>query len=545
MQYDSDVDPRDRIRRLIEADLPDDAVETEALRLVEPDQVEQFIVEAITATRPDNGWAARRRWWRRACDKGQLWALWEVGQREDSWPEETYYGSSDVQDQIQPEEARVWLEQAADRGHPGAALLAARTAADDEPRKVGWLTTAYEAGESDQGGLQLSERLAAAALLGREFRERDPDLAQEWYWRALAHGEWFEPYGEGATSSVRVAVEFALWLCSRGETDACAGWCEALAAEAAQNTWGDRIVLEEEGHKSWRYDYVMASRDDHARFRILQHRLDEHRLPAPNRWETLARLADTETFERRSREPELRDWLVRALELAECDTTPIAGPESLMLAEIRAEHAWEFSVWILGAAIPLVIERAGFAAEVEELRRTPPSVEALQADSYAAYDWWIEQAEGTDPDQRNEVTDPITHVECSYAWQRLVYAAHEHYTRSSASRDEQAHQERTKDRIEVLSATGLAGHLDDQGHVLAASGNLLYRLLRGDPLWFAFWSQTGPGGWRSWESISEQIGCLLVKSLFEVLELCGKQTTLEIAAELRSEFYGFLRRLSP
>lgn len=393
---------------------------------------------------------------------------------------------------------RAPLEQAADRGHPRACLLAARTASPGDLRVVSWLTTAHRAGEKhDDSDLVPAERLAAAALLGRTNRHTNPELARAWYRRALPNVDWAEPpESEWSTSGLRVAAEYASWLHDSGHPEDAARWCATLTSEAYRNTWADRLTLSEEADKTWRYDYGSAQGNDRTRYTMLKHRLDAHPLSVADRWETLARLADTAHFEAHQHEPALRAWVRGALDAAGSGEQPVWEGASLSLADVTAGHAWGFVDWIHGTALPMALETAGFGS-------------------------------------LNELKDAAANART----EREQHLAHAALYR--------ARRQRRDALVEVVAASGLGGHLDPRGYVIDLAERQsppMFRLMRGEPLWFASWLTTDPDrGASGWTRASELAGGALVSALVGVTDIRGEEEAMQIAAQLWDESQALLR----
>ncbi|WP_159623748.1 hypothetical protein [Ruania rhizosphaerae] len=174
------------------------------------------------------------RWYRRAADLDQPWAMWRGGGRwglsgsNGSLPQEHALTESEA---VSSEEAIGWLHRAADHGIRPAAMSAAEASPDD-PRAIDWLRLAYGDGLPTED-IDRNRLLDAAFMLASCLSESGDPEAGQWFRKSVECAPW-ENQIEFRTSSWEEAVAgYALWAHSNQNPSLCAAWCWRLVENAA------------------------------------------------------------------------------------------------------------------------------------------------------------------------------------------------------------------------------------------------------------------------------------------------------------------------
>lgn len=570
------------IRNAVDSGVDDEQlarIVREELDAAEQDSLERAIVSALNGWRPSPQQArCRRRWLRRAAESGQLWALWEAGDRwattgshnsrtqpetasadprieSDATPAEISAGETRKRDDalfqqwiateapIFADEARQWLREAADRGHQRAALRLVRLEADPH-RDREWLLVAYGDGQAPyEEDLQTIDAddtlpLVAASLLASRLAKLDDPAAEKWFSRALACPRW-EEFADPGESWLSTAVQFARWLHDHGRVEECQEWSLRVVAEAAAHGPSDRATLVEEAHKPYRIDYGMASSAEWDRRSAMRHLISDHHLPGDQALQVVRVLSDNAHLDVDDRGV-VDDALTKAYARHVPLRALLDGVDPIFDAlqqPIQPWHAEELAFWLAGWALPDLFRFAGLEEEAAQLRTV--FEEWTQRKSA----WALQPTESGD--ERWDLglladlgMDLHTTLSAHAAWRSLRQdqTCQDDLTRDEWEKFEQARRRFDELIDEHVSATFQHSGLGAARSVFAESGLEEqigeWRLMRRRDAWLGMWLACAQVDrdreWRyDWDSSSE----LLARAVAGVLRRRAAECGVDVFSE--------------
>lgn len=334
--------------------------------------IERVIITALDhRLPPDDRIRHQVRWYRRAVNDNQVWAMYEAGHR---WRWDGSGGSRSIRtdDHVSAEEARQWIAQAADNGLRRACLEAACWNLDDE-RAAGWLRTAYGDG-GDDTDLRRDELAATALWLARVLDKVGDPEAGTWYRTAVECPPW-SVSDEFGSSWVEAVCEHALWAHKQGDERLCTALAFRLLENAANSGPDDRNYMEGE-YKTYRYDWQLASNAEFARHKIMHHLLTEHELPAWERLEIALLLSNDRRFGQETWDvvrAALDAQTMKSLTLSRIVTVGMARHARVPDVPINSAHAWATIHWLLEEAVPAVFRFVGREQDATIFERLVPA----------------------------------------------------------------------------------------------------------------------------------------------------------------------------
>jgi hypothetical protein len=396
-------DPNEIIRDLIMAGASDEEL-LDAARgyTTEDETVERVITTALDHHLPEDVRHRQQvRWYRRAVNDNQVWAmyeagtLWSVAGSDDTYlgedlthdspqypSEKESIGSSggmcaiddeiELDDFVSAEEARQWIVQAAEHGLRRACLEAACWNLDDE-RAAGWLRIAFGDGDEDVE-LDRHDLAATALLMARVLDKGSDPEAGTWYRIAVECPRW-DSFVYGGLSWVEAASEYALWAHKQGDDRLCAAWAYRLLENAANSGPDDRNYMENE-YKTYRYAWQIAASAEFARRKLVHHLLTEHELPEEQRLEIVLLLSSDRLFGQ-----ETWDVVRVALDAPMMESFTLRRYVSVGAARhrreldvpINGELAWAIIDWLLEEAVPAVFRFMGMEQTATSFAQLVPA----------------------------------------------------------------------------------------------------------------------------------------------------------------------------
>ncbi len=509
----------ENLRKLVEAGASDDEIIAVARPLaLDGKSVERVVIEVCDGP-PRILKRQLIRWYRKAAETDQVWALWEAGSRwhlggshgprpgkRDSLSTRGYDSIDGVPDEeiVYEDEAQAWVIRAAELGMRRAALEAARWHPDD-PRALEWLELAYGDGSVDDD-LDAANLMASAFERARHLDSAgDPD-AGRWYRRAVEGPPW-EVFDLIEASWPEAVGSFAIWAHGQGDESLCAAWSYRLLENAANHGMHDRGLMESE-YKTYRISYQLARGAESARVQIMRHLLTEHALPQHERFEVALLLANSRW---------LGDEDVEVITAAigrhatSMSLTSLLPPgtdqQPARDAPLTPRQVWALTHWVLADAVPACFRFAGLSDEADQLTRLVPPLPAHKTAwdlrrQFEAFPGWgaLEAHDGG----------------CEVTWP-----------------GSQTFPEASKGYVGmVLNAAGLAGQCSpfqtdrgagDEDRVYR-DGDGSWRLLRGRRLWLGLYLTTAVDGRATdWVATWDTANLFLARALHGALDQVAAQ----------------------
>lgn len=376
---------RQTIRDLITSAAADSEVEAVAVLLTDDARpVERIVIDAIGGGRLEGELKRQRaRWSRRAAEKEQIWALWELGSsyrwhgedprpRPTPGPRPTPSPTPRDPELVFRDEAKEWIRRAAELGLRAAQLDLGRNA---DAGSIALLRDAYGDGTEDDYLDQDRVRSAAALLALRLAAVDDPE-AESWFLRALSC-----PWEVDDWSWLDVAWSYACWAHDHDRTNVCLAWSLRIVENAANNGSYDRNRLQGE-HKSYRNDCEMAVGKEWARCNAIRHLLDQHEFQPADAMELVRVLTDNREF---GADDLLR--LRRVVTASSGGTTPVGSLPHVFAGlpdrPITDHHPWSLARWVVADAVPACFRSAGYERESAQFSALVPA----RLDEIKLWDW--------------------------------------------------------------------------------------------------------------------------------------------------------------
>lgn len=476
--------------------------------------VERVIITALDHYLPEDVRLREQiRWYRRAVNDNQVWAMYEGGTL---W---SMFGSDDSIpigpiDHVSAEEARQWIAQAADHGLRRACLEAACWHLDDE-RAAGWLRTAFGAGDQDTWSRQHEPALIALWLARALDKVGDPE-AGKWYRTAVERPPWSVSDNHGA-SWVEAVSEYALWAHRQGNEGLCTALAYRLLEDAADNGPDDRRYLDSE-YKTYRYDWQKAWDAEFARHQIMRHLLTEHELPSWQKMEIALLLTNDRRFGQETWgvvQAALDPQIMKSLTLRRFVTGGMARHVHVPHVPIKSEHAWAMISWLLEDVVPAVFRFVGLDQTATDFARLVP------ADfRRASYMEW-----------RSEVMSILRGKEFAQPFIILTRDERDNFNSTSPRLvDDAVNQAGLGERRSLFKSS----ELDDQENFVDLDLTISrWVLLRGDPAWLGMYCATAAEGtadeWMDWWSDASEI---VVTTLMGALLILGHELNTDWTAKI-------------
>lgn len=345
MSFNED-DPEhiDTLRAIRDAVIVGDDVQAE--RLAEPlkttDSLERTVVAAMDRVRYEAGTYNRFtggliRWLRRAAADDQTWAIARIGV--EWWPQLALSSRSrDRQDvtaepAIEEDEAERCVAIAAARGHRRAAF---------RHGSLESLLTAYGDGTPDEL-IDTNDLRSIEARIATLYADAEDPKADGWFRRAVASPRWEDDDGDATWVSAMSA--YALWAHRSGEIVLCEQISARAIDDAVIEGAADRCAIAADAHKPYRYSYCLATSNEAARWRAMEHLLTDHAMSPDGGLELLRLLSRNHFFGQKNYELVAAVWARKHGPVRDADAV-----ESL---------AWEMIGWLLTEVVPGVLQVLG------------------------------------------------------------------------------------------------------------------------------------------------------------------------------------------
>lgn len=538
--------PNDIIRDLVMAGAPDEELIAAAtIYAVEGKTIERVITTALDHHLPlDVCLRQQVRWYRRAVNDNQIWAMYEAGTlwsldgSDDSrrsrqltndmppnaWKQESLEPTEipkatnaeiELNDFVSAEEARQWIVQAAEHGLRRACLEAACWNLDDE-RAAGWLRTAFGDGDGDTE-LGRHELAATALWLARVLDKVGDPEAGTWYRTAVECPPWSVSDDYGA-SWVEAVCEYALWAHKQGDERLCTAWAYRLLENAADSGPDDRNYLESE-YKTYRYAWQMARDAEFARHQIMHHLLTEHELPAWQKLEIALLLRNDRRFGQETWDVvriALDAQTMKSLTLSRFVTVGMARHARVLDVPITIEHAWATISWLLEEAVPAVFRFVGLEQDATNFARLVPA-DLRRAD---LWEWQSEVERFEDGKELTRSMESLSYPDGILSFDRTAQRfVADVVTRAGLGERRSLFKTLERDYHEDFAELGLTSSR--------------WVLLRGDPAWLGMYCATAAEGtadqWMAWWNCASGI---VTSTIMGALLTLGRELNIDWTARI-------------